>query len=102
MPDLKHLPRWASHTLLLVLMAVVGYGASEIKRSRETKEAMVERVVVHEVPELRADVAVLQIKVAALNGSQERIERKVDNVQDKLEAIARSQARLEALIRNVR
>ena len=96
------LPAWAMHGAMGILTLGLGYTIAEVKNSRNAREVLVDRVVQEIVPNIMGRLLAHDIQIAALSGSQERIEKKVDLSLEKQDMTNRAVARLEAKIDRLR
>ena len=92
------LPKWVLHLALGGMTFGGGYLVNEIRTANTARQQVLDVLVQQRVPEMLQRLAVHDIQISALNGSQERIERKVDLTLEKQDQLVRSVARIEAKV----
>ena len=69
------LPRWVLHMGLASATFGGGYLVNEIRTQNTARQQVLDVLIQQRVPEMLQRLAVHDIQIAALNGSQERIEK---------------------------
>ena len=88
----KFAPRRVLLSLVLLLTAGLGYLTSEVVRLRFDRMNTVEDTVARSnqiLSDTVARVSALEVRVAAQDGRAERIENKLDKVNDKMDVMLR-------------